>query len=60
MGSSLNKDPTIQIFLTLSKRVYYAGETVEGVVHIDCKALRTYSRLFIRIRGSENVHWQVE
>ena len=57
MGSSQNKDPTIQIYLTLSKRMYYAGETVEGVVHIDCKANRAYNQLFIHIHGSESVHW---
>lgn len=58
MGSSQNKDPTLFIYITLSKRYYFAGETLEGAVHIDCKANRPYNQLFLRIHGSENVHWQ--
>lgn len=58
MGSSQNKDPTIDIYLTLSKRVYYAGETVEGAVHINCKANRPYTQIFLRLHGHESVHWE--
>lgn len=58
MGSSQNKDPTLNIYITLGKRFYYAGETVEGVVHIDCKANRPYTQLFLRLHGSECVHWE--
>lgn len=57
MGSSQNKDPTLNIYVTLSKRYYYAGETVEGVVHVDCKANRPYNQLMLRLHGSESVHW---
>jgi hypothetical protein len=52
MGSSQNKDPTLVIYITLSKRMYYAGETVEGIVHVDCKANRPYNQLYIRLHGS--------
>lgn len=58
MGSSLNKDSTLVIYLTLNKRVYYAGETLQGVVHIDCKANRPYTQLFLKVEGYENVHWE--
>ena len=36
MGSDLNKDKSARLFLTLNKRVYYAGEMVEGSVHLNC------------------------
>ena len=36
MGSSLNSDKDIQIYLTLNNSMFYAGEHVEGVVHINC------------------------
>lgn len=52
MGSSQNKDPLLFIYITLSKRYYYAGETVEGAVHVDCKANRPYTQLCLRIHGS--------
>lgn len=58
MGSSLNKDSNISLYVSLAKRVYMAGETVEGVVHIDCKADRPYRLLHIRLEGNENVHWE--
>ena len=58
MGSSQNKDPAVRIYITLAKRVYIAGEMVEGVVHIDCKASRPYKQLYIKLNGSERVHWQ--
>ena len=57
MGSFLNKDPHLFIYITLSKRFYYAGETVEGAVHVDCKANRPYKQLCLRIHGSEKIHW---
>lgn len=57
MGSSQNKDPLLFIYITLNKRFYYAGETVEGAVHVDCKANRPYTQLCLRIHGSEKIHW---
>lgn len=57
MGSSQNKDATVRIYITLSKRVYMAGEMVEGVVHLDCKANRPYTHLYIKLNGSESIHW---
>ncbi len=58
MGSSQNKDPNLFIYITLGKRFYYAGETLEGTVHIDCKADCSYTQLFLRLYGSECVHWE--
>ena len=57
MGSFFNKDPHLFIYITLSKRFYYAGETVEGAVHVDCKANRPFTQLCLRIHGSEKVLW---
>jgi hypothetical protein len=54
MGSSQSKDKALRIFITLSKHKYYSGDTVEGAVHLDCKADRPYNRLFIRLYASEN------
>lgn len=51
MGSSQNKDPHISLYITLAKRMHYAGEAVEGVVHVDCKAQRPYTSLYIKLHG---------
>ena len=56
MGSFFNKDPHLFIYITLSKRFYYAGETVEGAVHVDCKANRHFKQLCLRIHGSEKTN----
>lgn len=58
MGSSQNKDPNIDIYITLNKRIYYAGETLEGAVHLDCRANRPYTQIFLRLHGHERVHWE--
>lgn len=34
MGSTLNKDKNIKMYMTLNQSVYYSGDIVEGVVHI--------------------------
>jgi hypothetical protein len=57
MGSSQNKDPAVRIYITLAKRVYMAGEMIEGAVHLDCKANRPYKQLYIKLNGSEEVYW---
>ncbi len=57
MGTSQNKDPNISIYVSLTKRLYYAGETVEGMVHVDCTAPRPYTELYIKLYGKEEVHW---
>jgi len=36
MGSSLHKDKNAQLYITLDKRVHYAGQMVTGAVHINC------------------------
>jgi hypothetical protein len=36
MGSSFNKDPHAQIFITLNEHINYAGQMVSGSVHINC------------------------
>ena len=51
MGSSLNNDKNLQVYMTLTKRVYYAGEIVYGTVHLNCLNDRPYHSLFIRIEG---------
>lgn len=52
MGQTQNKDPNILLYISLNKRMHYAGEVVEGIVHVDCKANRPYTQLIIRIIGS--------
>lgn len=56
MGSSQNRDPNITICISLNKGVYYAGETVEGVVYLECKVHRPYNLLYIRLNGKEEVY----
>ena len=53
MGGSLNNDKNLRVYLTLTKRVYIAGEYVEGTVHIDCQMDRPYRSLIIRLEGRE-------
>lgn len=58
MGSSKSQpDPNAQIYTTLNKKVYFAGEVVEGVTHINCTADRPYDFLQIRINGKEHTRW---
>jgi hypothetical protein len=52
MSSSQIKDNALHVFITLSKRKYYSGDTVEGAIHLDCKADRPYKLLFIRLNAS--------
>jgi len=58
MGSSLNKDPHAKIFITLDKRVNFAGSMVTGAAHIVCTENRPiYQHLNLRIQGYEHVYW---
>jgi hypothetical protein len=57
MGCALNSDKAVRIFVTLGKRVYYAGEMVEGAVHLNCLEERPYRSVSIIIRGKERVMW---
>lgn len=57
MGSSQNKDPTVNIYITVSKRLYMAGDLVEGSIHVDCKANRPYMHLYLKFHGAERVNW---
>lgn len=57
MGSALNKDSNVKIHMTLAKRVHYAGEYVEGAVHVVCLENRPYRNVHIRLEGKEEIHW---
>ena len=57
MGSSLNSDPKVRVYLTLKNRMAYAGQTVEGAVHINCYEDRPYRFLHLRIKGKERIMW---
>jgi hypothetical protein len=57
MGNDLNKDKNVQVFLTLEKLKYYAGEAVNGAVHIVCLQPRPYNFIDLRITGQEHVRW---
>jgi hypothetical protein len=57
MGSSINGDKDAKLFVTLRKRVYYAGEMVEGAVHLNCSAERYYRFLNLLIEGQEQIRW---
>ena len=58
MGSSFNKDPHAQLFITLDKHINYAGQMVSGAVHINCTADRIcYQQLRLRIDGKEHSYW---
>jgi hypothetical protein len=59
MGSLLDSgsDKDVRIFVTFSRRVYYAGEMVEGAVHIHCLNPRPYRTINLIIRGEEKVRW---
>ena len=58
MGSSFNKDPHAQLFITLEQHINYAGQMVSGAVHINCTADRLcYQQLRLRIDGKEEVCW---
>ena len=51
-ATNLNKDPNTRIFVTLKNRVHYAGQMVEGAVHINCIEDRPiYQFVNLRIRG---------
>ena len=51
MGSSESMDTQVQLYTTVSKSVYYAGEVVEGVAHVNCLTNRPYEFLQLRLRG---------
>ena len=57
MGASLNSDKQVKIYMTLDKRVYYAGETIQGSVHIICKVDRPYRFVRVKFEGREEVEW---
>jgi uncharacterized protein YfaS (alpha-2-macroglobulin family) len=57
MGGVHNKDKFVQIYLTLNQRKYYAGDTVEGAVHILCLEDTPYKYLELKITGHEKVEW---
>jgi hypothetical protein len=57
MGSSLNSDKDAKLYVTLSKRVYIAGEMVEGSAHINCSAHRPYRLLNLLLEGEEEIDW---
>jgi hypothetical protein len=57
MGFSLSKDKHLTLYITLNKSIYYAGEMVEGAVHINCSADRPYRFLNLIIEGYEEVKW---
>jgi hypothetical protein len=52
-----NVDLNVRMFMTFSKRVYYAGEMVEGALHIHCLNPRPYRSIYLIIRGEESVRW---
>ena len=51
MGSNLNKDKSARVYITLQKRVYFAGEMIEGSVHLDCLENRPYRSLMLIFKG---------
>ena len=57
MGSSLNNDPKVRVYLTLKNRMHYSGDIVEGAVHINCYEDRPYRFLHLRIKGKERIMW---
>ena len=57
MGSDLNKDKSAVLHITLNKRVNYAGETLQGAVHLNCLKPRQYRFLNLIIKGEEEVLW---
>jgi hypothetical protein len=37
METAHKRDKDLQVYLTLGKRKYYAGDNVDGAVHILCR-----------------------
>lgn len=57
MGSTESIDERVDIYLELSKPFYYAGEWIDGTVHINCKQVTQYGGLNLRLEGREYCHW---
>ena len=57
MGAATNKDKDAQVYLTIDKRMYHAGDTVHGSVYLVCLKERPYRYLNLRIMGEEKVEW---
>jgi hypothetical protein len=54
---SLNSDKNVQLLVELQKRVYYAGEEVQGVVHLQVQAQTYYRQLDLVVVTREYVSW---
>ena len=56
--TNLNKDPNARIFLTLKNRIHFAGQMVEGAVHIQClEDCPVYNFINLRMLGLEEIMW---
>lgn len=55
-ASSLNADENLRIYLSLTKPSYYAGEYVQGTIHINCLENRPHQNLLIKIEGKEHTY----
>ncbi len=57
MGAGTTKDGYIDMFVETKQPFYTAGTYVDGNVFINCKGLRNYRQLILRLAGVEYVHW---
>jgi hypothetical protein len=56
MGAQVEgKDPNLDIYFTIEKNLYFAGEIIQGEVHINCKKKSNYHNLSLMIKGVEHV-----
>ena len=51
MGASESRDESLQIYIALDKPFYYAGDHVQGVIHVNCLAERLYRFLAFLLKG---------
>ena len=49
MGSTSNKDENIDIYASINKEYYVAGENIGGQVYLNVKYARTYNSLCLKI-----------
>ena len=57
MGNQV-QGASAQVFVKTEKPYYTAGETVNGVVYVNCLTSFKAQGLYLKIKGSEDTWWR--